>query len=34
MTMAEVLAGAFLIASVLLIAAELFDKYVGGGDDA
>lgn len=31
--MGEFIAGSFLIAAVLLIAVELFDKFIGGGDD-
>lgn len=30
--MAEMIAGVFLIASILLIAVELMDKYVGDRD--
>lgn len=31
--MGEYIAGSFLIAAVILIAAELFDRFIGGGDD-
>lgn len=31
--MIEFIAGSFLIAAVIIIATELFDRFVGGGDD-
>lgn len=31
--MGEYIAGSFLIAAVIVIVAELFDRVIGGGDD-
>lgn len=31
--MGEYIAGSILIAAVILIVAELFDRFIGGGDD-
>lgn len=31
--MIEFIAGSILIAAVIIIVAELFDRFIGGGDD-
>lgn len=31
--MGEYIAGSILIAAVIMIVAELFDRFIGGGDD-